>query len=98
MTKSLNCVKFASVVLAFCVATVIGSSAQTLTTLSSFDGSTTGSEPGPLVQGLDGNFYGATNTGRPNGRGTIFKITPTGSLTTLYNFALKRIARMATFL
>jgi uncharacterized repeat protein (TIGR03803 family) len=40
----------------------------------------------PLVQGTDGNFYGATETGGGAGGGTVFKITPTGVLTTLYNF------------
>jgi uncharacterized repeat protein (TIGR03803 family) len=40
----------------------------------------------PLVQGTDGNFYGATETGGAAGGGTVFKITPTGALTTLYNF------------
>jgi uncharacterized repeat protein (TIGR03803 family) len=39
-----------------------------------------------LVQATDGNFYGTTNTGGENGYGTVFKITPTGMLTTLYNF------------
>ncbi len=39
-----------------------------------------------LVQGTDGNFYGTTPTGGANGQGTVFKITPGGELTTLYNF------------
>jgi|SRR5580704_768307 uncharacterized repeat protein (TIGR03803 family) len=43
-----------------------------------------------LVQGRDGNFYGTTWAGGNNycygGCGTIFKITPTGTLTTLYRF------------
>ena len=39
-----------------------------------------------LVQGKDGNFYGNTNEGSPNGGGTVFKVTPTGTLTTLYSF------------
>jgi uncharacterized repeat protein (TIGR03803 family) len=47
----------------------------------------------PLVQGPDGNFYGTTvegganDTNCPNaGCGTVFKITPSGTLTTLYSF------------
>jgi uncharacterized repeat protein (TIGR03803 family) len=59
-----------------------------LTTLHSFEG-TDGSFPnGALVQGTDGNFYGTTNGGGTNGTdaGTVFKITPGGTLTTLYNF------------
>ncbi len=40
-----------------------------------------------LVLGADGNFYGTTSQGGANNvGGTIFKITPRGALTTLYNF------------
>jgi uncharacterized repeat protein (TIGR03803 family) len=39
------------------------------------------------VQGSDTNLYGTTSTGGANGNGgTIFKITSSGTLTTLYNF------------
>jgi len=59
----------------------------TLTTLVSFD-DTNGIWPtAGLVQGTDGNLYGETQLGGINGvGGTIFKITPSGTLTTLYNF------------
>jgi uncharacterized repeat protein (TIGR03803 family) len=60
----------------------------TLTVLHSFTFSD-GSEPtGTLVQGRDGNFYGTTSQGGTAGgqAGTIFKMTPSGTLTTLYNF------------
>src|ERR1039457_6591608 len=40
-----------------------------------------------LVQGTDGNFYGTTNQGGARGAGTVFKITPSWTLTTLYPFA-----------
>ena len=40
-----------------------------------------------LVQGIDGNYYGTTPVGGTNGLGTVFKITPTGTLTTLYSFS-----------
>ncbi|MGH9642426.1 MAG: choice-of-anchor tandem repeat GloVer-containing protein, partial [Terriglobales bacterium] len=41
---------------------------------------------GPLVQGRDGNLWGTTSAGGANGGGTIFKMTPDGSLTTVYSF------------
>jgi uncharacterized repeat protein (TIGR03803 family) len=60
----------------------------TETTLYSFGVGTDGAEPyGALVQGTDGNFYGTTSGGGANGAGgTVFKITPSGTLTTLYSF------------
>jgi len=39
-----------------------------------------------LAQGADGNFYGTTPTGGAYNLGTVFKITPSGKLTTLYSF------------
>ena len=41
---------------------------------------------GSIVQAADGSFYGTTSTGGTHGLGTLFKITPTGTLTTLYSF------------
>jgi len=62
----------------------------TLTTLYSFcqrNGCTDGGAPwAGLVQASDGNFYGTTHQGGTNGYGTVFKITPWGTLTTLYSF------------
>jgi uncharacterized repeat protein (TIGR03803 family) len=43
--------------------------------------------PGALIQASDGNFYGTTLYGGTSDRGTVFKITPAGVLTTLHNFA-----------
>lgn len=40
-----------------------------------------------LALGMDGNFYGTTQSGGINGgNGTVFKVTPSGQLTTLYSF------------
>ena len=65
----------------------------TLTTLHNFDG-TDGFSPSGLVQATDGNFYGTTGGGgdlsctlNPGyGCGTVFKMTPAGTLTTLLSF------------
>jgi uncharacterized repeat protein (TIGR03803 family) len=68
----------------------------TVTTLFSFS-VTNGAEPsGTLVQGSDGNFYGTTFAGGDNpnhgpltsapGYGTVFRITPDGTLTSLVSF------------
>jgi uncharacterized repeat protein (TIGR03803 family) len=41
-----------------------------------------------LVQGKDGSFYGTTDYGGTNGGwGTVFKISSTGALTSLYSFS-----------
>jgi uncharacterized repeat protein (TIGR03803 family) len=59
----------------------------TLTTLYSFTGGTDGGSPsGTLVRGSDGNFYGTAAVGGLGQRGTVFKLTPSGALTTLHAF------------
>ena len=61
--------------------------AGSLTTLVTFY-STNGALPSSIIQASDGNFYGTTAMGgtTPYGKGTIFKITPDGILTTLFVF------------
>jgi uncharacterized repeat protein (TIGR03803 family) len=65
----------------------------TLTTLYSFCSQANcvdGSGPvAALLQASDGNLYGSTYKGGTTGYGTLFKITPTGTLTTLHSFCLK---------
>jgi uncharacterized repeat protein (TIGR03803 family) len=39
-----------------------------------------------LIQASDGNFYGTTSSGGANAYGMVFKITPSGALTTLHSF------------
>ena len=77
------------IVLVFSAAVAGASSAaSTFTTLASFNGSN-GASPAyaPLVQALNGNLYGTTYYGGANGYGTVFQITPGGTLTTLHSFS-----------
>ena len=74
-------------VLALFAATAMALPAQTFTTLHSFDGGD-GENPqiAVLVQGIDGNLYGTMPSGGAYSGGTVFKITPSGTFTTIYNF------------
>jgi uncharacterized repeat protein (TIGR03803 family) len=73
-------------VLILCVASSIAASSQTFQDLVFFNGPN-GSDPfAPLVQGLDGNLYGATVYGGANNYGTIFKMSSSGQFTMLYSF------------
>ena len=66
----------------------------TLYAFCRFSGCPDGSQPsGQLIQGADGNFYGTTRYGGTEeclagtpGCGTVFRITPSGSLTTIHAF------------
>jgi uncharacterized repeat protein (TIGR03803 family) len=59
-----------------------------VTTLHSFSNGADGRYPyAGLLQATDGNFYGTTQAGGPSDSGTIFKMTPSGTLTTLHNFS-----------
>jgi len=61
--------------------------AGTVTVLHSFNFSPDGARPtAGLVQGNDGNFYGATSQGGTLGFGTVYSITPGGTYTVLYPF------------
>ncbi len=61
------------------------------TNLYSFATSHSGIDPeAALVQGNDGNFYGTTRAGGtigPNSYGTVFRISPNGSVSNLYTFS-----------
>jgi len=80
----------------FCAVIPIASFAQGFTTLASFGGAN-GNGPNGLIQGVDGSLYGTTiNGGVGNGNGscllnnegcgTVYKITPSGTITSLYSF------------
>jgi uncharacterized repeat protein (TIGR03803 family) len=78
------------IVAGICSITATPASAQSFTSLYSFCSQAhcpDGNGPnGWLVQGLDGNLYGTTLVGGANGYGTVFRITPAGTLTTLHTF------------
>ena len=63
-----------------------------LTLVHTFDGYDGASPQAGLVEGLDGNYYGATTGGGsytncyPYGCGTIFRMTPAGDVTVLHAF------------
>jgi uncharacterized repeat protein (TIGR03803 family) len=61
---------------------------NTFSLLYTFTNGADGEYPtGGLVQGSDGNFYGTSSAGGPNGTGVVFKVTPAGLLQTLYSFS-----------
>jgi uncharacterized repeat protein (TIGR03803 family) len=63
-------------------------SSGTLTVIYKFTGGSDGGYPtGGLTEATDGNFYGVTQLGGDNGSGTIYKITPSGRLTTIFGFS-----------
>jgi len=83
--KMTGLVKLTCLLLVFCAAT-LSSSAQTFTSLATFDGAN-GSYPfAPLVQATNGNFYGTTKYGGAFGNGTVFTVSPNGVARKLYNF------------
>ena len=60
--------------------------AQTFQSLFSFD-TTDGTFPqASLMQATDGNLYGTTQQGGTDRVGTVYRITPQGTLTTLHSF------------
>lgn len=69
-----------------CLSTALCARAQTFTVLHSFS-TTDGADPGSsLVQTNDGFLYGTTAAGGSHGAGAVYKISTSGTLTTLYNF------------
>src|SRR5215472_2770446 len=71
------------VLAALCLCASPSLPAQTFSTLYLFGGG--GSPDGGLVQGRDGNLCGVTAGGPGKEDGMIFKITPSGTVTTLHS-------------
>jgi uncharacterized repeat protein (TIGR03803 family) len=87
MREMRGLITLAVFVLAFAATAV---QAQTYIDLYNFGANS--SEPaepeysGIIAQGRDGNLYSTTPAGGTNGYGTVFKITPSGKLSVIYNF------------
>jgi uncharacterized repeat protein (TIGR03803 family) len=66
------------------------STSGTFTNLVQFTGTTgasSGTNPNSnLLLASDGNFYGTTNSGGIGGSGTVFRVTPAGTFTSLVSF------------
>jgi hypothetical protein len=60
--------------------------AQTLTPLADFSRSTGGGPGAPMIQGLDGNFYGTAGDAGIGEHGAVFIATPGGTLSDLFSF------------
>jgi uncharacterized repeat protein (TIGR03803 family) len=77
------------VCVAFTLSLAVCAQAQTFSYLAVFDG-TNGYQPfGSLTQATDGNFYGTTTNGGGHGYGNVYRITPSGELTSIYDFCLR---------
>ena len=61
--------------------------AQSFSVIHNFTGGTDGGNPlNGLVMGLGAYMYGTTSAGGAYGNGTVFRLSPTGVLTTIYAF------------
>jgi uncharacterized repeat protein (TIGR03803 family) len=85
--------RVALMLLLLVAATAATSSAQTFKVLHNFCSTSSGeyctdgqSPSTTLIQGTNGYLYGTTFYGGPGNYGTIFKISTSGKLTTIYNF------------
>jgi uncharacterized repeat protein (TIGR03803 family) len=61
-------------------------SGGTFTVIHSFNGNDGANPFGALIIGSDGDLYGTTSQAGANQAGTIFRMSPMGSVQTLYNF------------
>jgi len=82
------CVAFTVAVSAamFLVTSRIATAQPALQVFHSFDPATEGSSPNTLVQDSAGNFYGTTVAGGSANGGTVFRMTPGGTVSTLHEF------------
>ena len=70
----------------FCVALAVTASAQTFTSLAQLTEAEMDPLYNSLVQGTDGNFYGTSRDGGTNHTGSVYKVTPDGTVSVFYSF------------
>ena len=81
------CLAFACAAFTFSLAVSV--QAQTVTYLGHFDRVNGKGPSGPVIQASDGNFYGTTVYGGVNAQGNVFRMTPSGKITSIYSFCSK---------
>lgn len=81
MTKRKECCKLLCFLFFFCAMPVV---AQTLSVLTDFVSPQEGGNN--LVQAQDGNLYGTTIYGGAADSGTVYRLSPSGTMTTIYSF------------
>jgi len=64
--------------------------AQTVTFIAGFNHTNGDGPSGSVTQATDGNFYGTTGSGGVYGHGNVFRMTPSGTITSIYDFARRR--------
>lgn len=85
-SKSLITLRAALACVAVTFSMAMCAQAQTLNYFADFNGGN-GWEPyASVVQGTDGNFYGTGTNGIYGGGGNLFRMTPTGEITSIYKF------------
>jgi uncharacterized repeat protein (TIGR03803 family) len=65
-------------------------SAQTVTFVAGFTHTNGDGPAGSVIQGTDGNFYGTTSVGGVYGHGNVFRVTPSGTITSIYAFCAQK--------
>ena len=81
-----NLWKAVGLVSAFVLAMTLAASAQTFTAMMNFNNNNGQNPWSSIIQATDGNFYGTTYWGGQFNQGTVFKVTPTGTMTVLWSF------------
>jgi len=88
ISKTLRILAFALATASVTLCLALFAQAQTVTFVYDFHASGQQSSAVSIIQGTDGNLYGSSGGGT-HGQGQIFRMTPSGDLTTIYSFCAK---------